>query len=205
MTVRSIILIPRRFLHIVLLNSSLFVDFRDRNYFKSPRLSLGARLRLFPVIFLNPVHFCLERFRLPKRAEAQTYISIMIVGIAVHEASFTCLSTYIAGAFGWGACHDSKIHKVVLSVIWISRTCSICSFPSRSGNAWVSGWPIQQFSTERLFAAGNCHDVSGFISVKFPEQMNALLELSLGRHKRWKIKGKWGWGSRMKRSSRTAV
>ena len=30
----------------------------------------------------------------------------------------------------------------------------------------------------------NCHDVSGFISVKFPEQMNALLELSLGRHER---------------------
>lgn len=26
--------------------------------------------------------------------------------------------------------------------------------------------------------------ICGFISVKFPEQMNALLELSLGRHER---------------------
>lgn len=83
---------------------------------KSPRLSLGARLRLFPVI-LNPVCFYLESFRLPKRAEAQSYISIIILGVAMHKVSIACLSSYTAGVFGWGACHAGKINKAVLSVI----------------------------------------------------------------------------------------
>lgn len=66
---------------------------------KSPRLSLGARLRLFPVI-LNPVCSYLQSFRLPKRPEAQSYISIIILGDAMHKVSIACLVTLLMSLDG---------------------------------------------------------------------------------------------------------
>jgi len=84
-----------------------------------------------------------------------------------------------------GTCHNGKINKASCPLRDRNDQGLLQSAASLlSGNEGVSWWPIQQFSAGGLFAAGNCHDISGFISVKFPEQMNALLELSLGRHER---------------------
>lgn len=151
------------------------VDFRNWIYFKLPRLSLGERLSYScNIIKSHPLFFV--RSRLPKGTEAQPNISIIILGIAMH--SFTRMFIYLHCWCLWtGSLPYFKINKAVLFVIWASLL---------GRNAWVSWWPIQHFSAEKLSAAWNCPDIHGFISAKFPEQMNALVELSLGRHERWK-------------------